>query len=170
VADTKKITLAGAAIETTEKQAATVAVNMDDDYDGWLMEQAAALRERRPSSLNWDRLAEEIEDMAALRRDALRSDLTVLLTHLLKLKYGADTIQREWSERQWKLDVMEHRDRVKDLLRGSGTLRIEFEAFKIEAYERARKRAGLLIDPNQKPIGPETCPWSTEQILDDNFL
>jgi hypothetical protein len=146
------------------------AVNADDDFDGWLLEQASALRQRRHSSLSWDRLAEELEDMAALRRDALRSNLTVLLTHLLKLAYAMNPTERQRSERQWKLDVMEHRDRVKDLLHESGTLWAEFERFKIEAYNRARKRAGVLIGVNQNPVGPAQCPWSSEQILDDDFF
>jgi hypothetical protein len=165
VAERKKTTLAMKEAASTQPE-----VNIDDDFDGWLLGQASALRERRYFLLNCDRLAEELEDMAALRRGALRSDLTVLLTHLLKLEYAAKTIERGWSERQWKLDVVEHRDRVKDLLRESSTLRSEFESLKREAYSRARKRAGLLVDPNQNPVGPEECPWSTEQILDDDFF
>jgi hypothetical protein len=154
------------------RQAASTepAPNIDDDFDGWLLGQASALRERRYFLLNCDRLAEELEDMAALRRSALRSDLTVLLTHLLKFGYGVKTIERAWSEREWKFDIVEHRDRVKDLLRESGTLRAEFESLKLEAYSRARKRAGLLVDPNQKPVGLEECPWSTEEILNDDFF
>jgi hypothetical protein len=165
VAERKKIMLA-----TGEAARTQPAVNIDDDFDGWLLGQAAALRERRYVLLNCDRLAEELEDMAAVRRGALRSDLTVLLTHLLKLEYAAKAIEREWSERQWKLDIVGHRDRVNDLLQESGTLRSELESLKREAYRRARKRAGLLVDPNQNPVGPEECPWSTEQILDDDFF
>jgi hypothetical protein len=165
VAERKKITLAA-----REAVSAQPIVNIDDDFDGWLLGQASALRERRYVLLNCDRLAEELEDTAALRRSALRNDLTVLLTHLLKLEYAGQAIEREWSERQWKLDIVEHRDRVKDLLKESGILRSEFESLKHEAYHRARKRAGLLVDPNQNPVGPDECPWSTEQILDDDFF
>ena len=165
VAEPKKITLAA-----REASSMQTAANIEDDFDGWLLGQASALRGRRYLLLDCDRLAEELEDMAALRRDALRSDLAVLLMHLLKLEYAVKTIEREWSERQWKLDIVEHRDRVKDLLQESGTLRSEFESFKHEAYRRVRKRAGLLIDPNQNPVGPDECPWSMEQILDDDFF
>jgi hypothetical protein len=165
VAERKKITLAAREAVSTQP-----AVNIDDDFDGWLLGQASALRERRYVLLNCDRLAEELEDIAALRRSALRSDLTVLLTHLLKLEYAVKATEREWSERQWKLDIVEHRDRVKDLLKESCTLRPEFESLKHEAYRRARKRAGLLVDPIQNPVGPDECPWSTEQILDDDFF
>jgi hypothetical protein len=165
VAERKKITLAA-----REAVSAQPIVNIDDDFDGWLLGQASALRERRYVLLNCDRLAEELEDTAALRRSALRNDLAVLLTHLLKLEYAGQAIEREWSERQWKLDIVEHRDRVKDLLKESGILRSEFESLKHEAYRRARKRARLLVDPNQNPVGPDECPWSTEQILDDDFF
>ena len=141
-----------------------------DDFQGWLADQAAALRAHHFSSLDCDQLAEELEDMAALRRNALRSDLTVLLLHMLKLAYETRPVARRWGERQWKLDLAEHRDRVNDLLRDSGTLRAEFESIKAEAYRRARKRAGLLIGPNQEPVGPNECPWSTDQIVDEDFF
>lgn len=146
------------------------AVNIAEDPQGWLLDQASALRGRRYSKLDWEQLAEELEDMAALRRDALRSYLTVILLHMLKLAYETRPVRRRWGERQWKVDLVEHRDRINDLLRGSGTLRAEFEEFKKEAHNRARKRAGFLLQPNQEPIGPEECPWSTEQILDEDFF
>jgi Domain of unknown function DUF29 len=161
VAERKKI---------TDAASMQPAVSIDDDFDGWLLDQASALRERRYFSLNWDRLAEELEDMAVLRREALRNDLTVVLEHMLKLAYEARPTQRQWAERQWKLHLAEHRDRVNDLLHNSGTLRAEFESLKLQAYDRARKRAGLAIDPKLAPIGPEECPCSTDQILDEDFF
>jgi hypothetical protein len=140
-------------------------IKIDDDFQGWLLDQAAALRDRRYPSLDLEHLAEELEDMAALRREALQSNLIVVLVHLLKLAYETRPAEIERQERQWKLHLVEHRDCVNDLLRDSGTLRAEFETLKIEAYGRARKRAGLAIEPNEAPIGPEQCPWSAEQIL-----
>src|SRR5215469_3743696 len=67
--------------------AASTRTNIDEDYDGWLIAQASALRACRYPSLDWDGLAEELEDMAALRRDSLQSNLTVLLGHMLKLAF-----------------------------------------------------------------------------------
>lgn len=145
-------------------------VTIDDDVYGWLLSQASALRARDHFSLDWDNLAEELEEMAALRRDALQSDLEILLLHCLKLACETRPTQRRWRERQWKLDVAEHRNRIKRLLRSSGTLRAEFESFIPEAYRLARKDAGLLIDPDQKPVGPEQCPWASEQIQDEDFF
>jgi hypothetical protein len=109
----------------------------DEDYDAWLLNQISALKEQRLHLLDLELLAEELEDMSALRRDALRSDLVVVLTHMLTLAYESRPNEVECQERQWKLHLAEHRDRVNDILNSSGTLRATFEAFKIEAYARA---------------------------------
>jgi hypothetical protein len=151
-------------------QQSVPSTRIEDDFDGWLLSQAAALRGRQYFSLDVENLAEELEDMGALRREALRSNLVVVLVHMLKLACETRPSEKVRRERQWKLDLVEHRDRINDLLKESGTLRAEFETFKREAYERARTRAGLAIDPDQAPIGPEQCPWSTEQILADDFF
>jgi len=140
------------------------------DFYAWLLHQANELRSRKPDFLDWVDLAEELEEMARSERDALVSDLEVALRHMLKLTYEVRPTQRHWRERQWKLDLAEHRNRVHDRLEGSGTLNSKFEELKVKAYERARKLAGIAIDPSQNPVGPTECPWSKEQILDDNFF
>lgn len=48
-------------------------IKIDDDFQGWLLDQAATLRDRRYPSLDLEHLAEELEDMAARRREALQS-------------------------------------------------------------------------------------------------
>jgi hypothetical protein len=162
--------LMGMAVLSSTSGQAVPSVQIDDDLHGWLLEQAAALRDRRWRSLDVEHLAEELEDMAALRREALRSDLIIVLVHMLKLAYETRPMQKRWRERQWKLDLVEHRDRINQLLAGSATLRVEFEGLKGDAYTKARKRAGLAIHPQQAPVGPDDCPWTTEQILNEDFF
>ncbi len=142
----------------------------DEDYHAWLVEQAEALHSRQYYRVDFDALAEELEEMGRRERDALVSDLEVSLRHMLKLAYESRPIQRRWRERQWKLDTVGHRNRVKDLLERSGSLAKDFEEFKAKAYARARRAAGIAIDPDQQPVGPLDCPWSKEQILDDDFF
>jgi len=146
------------------------AVRIEDDFYGWLLDQGAALRERRVASLDWDNLAEELEEKARRDRDAVVSDLEVVLSHLLKLAYERRSSERKRRERQWKLDVTEHRNRIQDLLEGSGSLESRFEDLKTKAYSRARKLAGIAIGAHQEPLGPLNCPWTKEQILDDSFF
>ena len=145
-------------------------VRKEDDFHRWLLHQAGALRNRDFFSLDWDSLAEELEDMAALRRNALRNDLVVVLTHMLKLVYETRAVDRARGERQWKLHLTEHRQRVNDLLTDSGTLRAECNAFIPNAYQRARTLAGISIDPDEEPVGPTECPWALPQILDESYF
>jgi hypothetical protein len=51
----------------------------------WALEQARALRERRVAEVDWDNLAEEVEDLAGRQPDSLKSYCRVLIEHLLKL-------------------------------------------------------------------------------------
>ena len=62
-------------------------LDIETDFHGWLLDQAAALRARDYESLDWDNLAEELELMGARERRELRSELKILLLHLLKLKF-----------------------------------------------------------------------------------
>jgi Domain of unknown function DUF29 len=143
---------------------------VDEDFYGWLVDQAVALRARQYHLLDGDALAEELDEMGRRERDTLVSDLEVTLRHMLKLAYEKRPIERRRRERQWKLDLVEHRNRANDLLERSGSLSKDFEESKAKAYARARRAAGIAIGPDQKPIGPLECPWSKEQILSDDFF
>ncbi len=59
----------------------------ETDFVKWAEEQAALLTERRFDLLDLDHLIEEVDDLAGRHRDALQSQLQVLLIHMLKLAY-----------------------------------------------------------------------------------
>ena len=62
-------------------------VNSEQDYYLWTQAMAKALNERDYSSIDWDNLIEEIEDMGRSQKRASESLLMRLTEHLLKLKY-----------------------------------------------------------------------------------
>ena len=88
------------------------AVRIEDDYHGWLLDQASVLRHHRHSSLDWSNLAEELEAMAAAERRELLRRLTTLLAHLLKFQYQPE-VRRERSR---KLTIVRSRTEIKRLL------------------------------------------------------
>src|SRR5579863_4575063 len=63
------------------------ALTSEEDYHGWLLHQAALLRGRHADSLDWEKLAEELEAMASAERRELLRRLTTLYAHLLKMQY-----------------------------------------------------------------------------------
>lgn len=64
----------------------------DRDFYAWTKEQAKALRAAAEARVNlpvdWELLAEEIEDLGKAERDAVRSQVVRVLEHLMKLEHS----------------------------------------------------------------------------------
>ncbi|MBS9434733.1 DUF29 domain-containing protein [Photorhabdus hainanensis] len=135
----------------------------DSDFYGWTQEQAGLLRSGDLNQLDTENLLEEIEAMGRSERRELRSRLEILLAHLLKWRYQADR-----RGRSWELTIEEQRDKAIDCLQESPSLKNKLDEHLEKAYTTARRLAEkeTLINRN---IFPETCPWTFEQIMDENF-
>jgi hypothetical protein len=73
----------------------------DTDFVAWTEAQAEALRCARPAGLDWDHIAEEIEDLGKSDQRACESLLEQIILHLLKIDLGVDPN----SERHWRSEV-----------------------------------------------------------------
>jgi|SRR5271163_1653554 len=62
----------------------TDAPDREEVFSAWLLNQATELRTRKPGGIDWQHVAEELEEVAARIRHALLSDLEIVLIHLLK--------------------------------------------------------------------------------------
>ena len=142
----------------------------EGDFYAWLLDQAHTLRARKPDFIDWEGIADELEEIAVRTKHALASHLEHLLMHLLKLTFEPSENERRMRERQWKLDVIEHRNRVNDIPGDSLTLLNMFEDLKAKAYARACKSALVAIGERFKASFPAECPWTLEQIQDDDFF
>lgn len=117
----------------------------EEDVYGWAMAQAALLRESRPRRVDWENIAEELEDVGKSQYDALESALRLLLLHMLKWDH-----QPAFRSRSWLLTIREqHRQFGRRLSRNPG-LRSSLDEMRIEAYQQARITAqnetGLDLD------------------------
>src|SRR5437667_3811688 len=95
----------------------------DRDFFLWTQEQATALRAVKDSNLplDWENLAEEIESLGKSDRRELRSQITRILRHLLKLEVSSATEPRAG----WRATINEARTEVEGLLEDSPSLRRE---------------------------------------------
>ena len=134
------------------------------DFYLWLERQAELLREGRVGELDVANLLEEIEDMGRSEKRAIENNLIVLLTHLLK--YQSQPDQRSSG---WRGSIVEHRRRLRKLLRESPSLGRYAHAIFAECYadscEQASAEAGLPV-----ATFPEQCPYTLDQALDPGFL
>jgi hypothetical protein len=146
------------------------AVSIEDDFHGWLLEQAAALRNRNSFSLDWEHLAEELEAMAAVDRRELLSRLTTVYEHLLKFQFQPKEVPKRG--RGWRVTLTRSRTEINRLLEQSPGLRGQLEQFASEAYRDARRPAGQaagLRKGQWDKVFPEHCPWTLAQTLEFDF-
>jgi hypothetical protein len=134
------------------------------DLNLWLQETANLLHNGDVGQLDCQSLAEEIEDMAGSRKDALESNLIRVLRHLLKWKY-----QPQKRTNTWKASITEHSLRLNKALKKSPSLKPYFEQIFAECYEDARlittQETGL-----DTSIFPEICPFAQADVLNSQYL
>ncbi|MCC2662419.1 MAG: hypothetical protein K0S96_1144 [Geminicoccaceae bacterium] len=134
------------------------------DFRLWVEEQARLLRGSEFERLDIANLVEEIEDLGVAAKKAVKSNLVVVLLHLLKHQF-----QPRRRSRSWQASILEHRQRLRDDLRTSPSLRGHAQDVFDEAYADARARARAETGLPERKLPPEP-PYSLEQTLDPDFL
>ena len=134
----------------------------ESDFYAWTQQQVTFLRSRNLEQLDVVNLIEEIEEMGRREKRELESRLEVLLMHLLKWQY-----QPGLRSRSWQLTIKEQRLRLAKLLKENPSLQVILADYIVSAYD-------LAIISAEKETGldtfPEACPYSVEQVLDDEFM
>lgn len=139
----------------------------DRDYYLWLEKTIEQLRSGEFSALDLENLIEELESMGRSDRRAIKSLLTRLLEHLLKLTYWQSEL--EYNANKWKSEIRTFRQQIADLLSDSPSLKpFAHECFD-ECYERARNNT-LDLTKLQSATFP-VPPFATlEQTLDEDWF
>jgi hypothetical protein len=140
----------------------------ETDYLAWIELTVAKLRSPDLAKLNpdidWENLIEEIEDMGKSSRNSLKSNLRIILAHLLKWQYQSDRRSRSWQS-----SIIEHRLRIYDAFVESPSLKRYFAEVFDDAYSGAIQLASTETGLAQKTF-PKVCPYSQNQVLDADFL
>jgi len=140
------------------------AVDYEDDFYAWTVEQARLLRSGEFSELDIENIAEELESMGRSDKREIESRLSVLLAHLLKWQLQVGLRSRSWSG-----TIREQRERIEDLLAESPSLRSLVASIRPALYARARRRAADETGLPESAL-PADCPFTAEQILSEDFL
>src|SRR6516225_5265938 len=112
----------------------------EEDFVRWTEEQSRALRKASQSRVNlaldWQNLAEEIDDLGRSVRRELRRRLTVIVEHLMKLEHSPAIDPRGG----WMDTINRERLNIEDLLEDSPSLRRELPSM----IERLKPRVARL--------------------------
>jgi hypothetical protein len=146
----------------------------DEDFVAWTEQQTEALRAAARGSTNqpldWENLAEEIEDLGRSVRRELRSQLTRIIHHLLKFQHSPAIGPR----RGWKSSMREARSDVAELLSENRSLRDELARLASEQLSQGMRLAAWGLEDYgelEPPIRAhlQSTVFTSEQILDDWF-
>jgi hypothetical protein len=134
------------------------------DYYTWALHQARALKEHRLEDLDWENLSDEVEGLAKTEWRELRSRLKVLVEHLIKWQ-----LQPRRRTRSWRATIAVQRIEIRQHLARHPGLRPSIPEALAEAYEAARVEISIRLLGRTDPRAPESCPWSFEQVMDQQF-
>ncbi len=139
----------------------------EQDYYLWIEKTISLLENRQFSDLDLDNLIEEISDMGKSQRQSLKSYLTRLLEHLLKLAYWQSEL--EYNQRGWKNEIRNFRLQIKQIIEDSPSLKPYLSEIFLPCYQNARK---LFLDlsgmaENLVSLAP-ICP--IEQALNEDWF
>lgn len=145
-----------------------------EDFGLWIEQTIQQLQNHKFEALDIEHLVEELVDLGKSEKNALKSNLTILLAHLLKLKVQHDVPDQ--MKGSWYSSVLEHRQRVLNNLTDTPSL----TSFLAEAVEKAyldgRKLAikegklaklGVRVPEENEYL--VTCPFTIEQIINEDF-
>ncbi|MBE9144787.1 DUF29 domain-containing protein [Planktothrix mougeotii] len=146
----------------------------EKDFQLWIQQTIEQLQQQNFTALDVEHLIEELTELGKSEKNRLESNLMVLLAHLLKLMVQQDA--PEMMKASWYNSVDEHRQRVQKQLQQTPSLKSFFTTAIQNAYIDSRrlaikegKRAQFGVRIPHEEEYPKVCPFSIEQILDEDF-
>ncbi|MEY2831696.1 MAG: hypothetical protein RLZZ574_954 [Cyanobacteriota bacterium] len=134
------------------------------DFNSWISQTAQLLREHRWHEIDLPNLIEEVEDLGKSERRGITSQLIRLLLHLLKWQYQPQRRSDSWLD-----SITDARTQIELAIEDSPSLRSYPLEQLEESYHRARRQAARQTNM-EISVFPETCPYSLELVLTENWL
>ncbi|CAC5342216.1 MULTISPECIES: DUF29 domain-containing protein [Planktothrix] len=136
----------------------------EQDFHLWVQQTIQLLESKHFEELDCQNLIEELDSMGKNDKNALKSNLRILLMHLLKYRF-----QPEKRSNSWQYTIIEHRQRIEDALENSPSLKPFLENIFIQCYQGAKKLAAAETGL-PRSFFPENCPFSIEETLNIDYL
>lgn len=137
----------------------------ETDFYAWTQRQAELLREEEFEQIDWDNIIEEIESLGRSEKHEIESRLIVIMMHLLKWQYQPN---KRLTGRSWRKTINIQRIDLDRHLSKNPSLRARLPEIIHDTYSTAVRKA-IVETGFDKHTFPAECPWSAEQILDEEF-
>ena len=133
----------------------------DRDFYLWTKAQAEALRKRSANELDYDLLAEEIEDMGKRDFRECASRVRVILEHLWKLSASTQPEPRGG----WKATILTQRAELEDALTPTIRAMVKERLEKLHADALKAATAAFETEEPSAPSLSTSLRWSLAQVL-----
>jgi hypothetical protein len=144
-------------IDTVDQPAGRALYEADEHE--WIAAQIFALAEGQFSRLDRANLIEYLTETTIRDRRELRSRLTVLLLHLLKI-----LVQPERLTRSWISTIVEQQGEIRSILESIPSLGRQADAIATSAYPDAVRRAAREMGVPASRF-PDLSPWTLSEAL-----
>lgn len=131
----------------------------EKDFHQWSLDQAHLIKIGDFKKLDIEHLIEEIETLGNSEKRALRSFMTVLMKHLLKIKY-----QPEKHTSSWDRSIKYSRREIEDILKENPSFKRFIPEYIKTTYLTAVESASDETNKDESDF-PTECPWTFEEIM-----
>ncbi len=136
----------------------------ETNNEQWLEQTLKLLQEKELESLDLEHLIEELESVGRRDRLIVESFLEQIIRHLLLLQYWQ--AEYKYNANHWQAEIISFRTQINEYL--TPNLRNYLEENQSKVYQKAlnyvNKKTGMMVS------FPENCPYTLEQLLDQDWL
>jgi len=148
-----------------------LATEYDRDFDAWIQQHIALLKQGRVNEIDVEHLIDELEDMGRSNKRELSSHFKILIAHLLKWQFQLRQLsnyRESWQGGSWQATIVEQRSQIADILEENPSLKRQIPKSITKAYPKAVE---IAVDETNLPKStfPDSCPYTIDQLLDRKF-
>ncbi|MDJ1173464.1 DUF29 domain-containing protein [Roseofilum capinflatum] len=138
-----------------------------EDFYLWVQTTAQLLKERQLDRIDFESVIEEVESMGKREKKELKSRLTTLIEHLLKIEYWES--EKANNARGWRQTIVEQRRQIQYLLEESPSLKVLLIEVWTQCYGNARQDIirKYELDPELFPVDPKL---TVDNLLDEDYI
>ena len=133
------------------------------DNEKWLQQTLQMLKEKQLESLDIEHLIEELEELSRRDKKTVERFLEQIIRHLLLLQYW--TAEEQYNQNHWRAEIMSFRNQINEDITQNlyNYLQENQEKIYEKALKYVKQKTGMVVN------FPENCPYSLEQILNENW-
>ncbi|VXD12295.1 DUF29 domain-containing protein [Planktothrix paucivesiculata] len=135
----------------------------EKDYFLWLEQTIKLLKNRHLNQIDYDHLIEELEELGNEQKRKVESLLEQIIRHLLLYQYWETEFQ--YNSHHWHAEIIGFRTQIKRRLTTNLKQYLSQELLSIYADALKFVKAKTQLDNF-----PQQCPYTFEQILDEDWL